>query len=143
MDEVATGLFVGTVEDAGSPSRLGRHDVTTIVSLTHRGPDAGFPSDVTVVEVPMTDGPRNEATKLERAVDELASRLDAGETVLVHCSAGASRSPAVAATALALERGIGLDTAFDQVTDRRSEADPHDALVRQAARVYTDSRSAG
>ena len=58
-------------------------------------PDA---AGVEVVRVPMTDGPRTEMASFRKAVDATRHRLAAGERVLVHCSAGASRSPAVAAT---------------------------------------------
>jgi atypical dual specificity phosphatase len=139
MDEVASGLFVGTVDDAGDGSLLRDHGVTVVVSLTHGGPDGGYPDGVTVVDVPMKDGPRNDRGAVDRAVTAVSSRLD-DHGLLVHCSAGASRSPAVAATALALHEGIGLDDAFRRIRARRDAVDPHDALVRRAASVLTDRR---
>jgi len=138
MDEVADGLFVGTAEDAGAGALLCEQGVETIVSVTHSGPDGGFPAGVTVERVPMMDGPRNEQQRFDRAVTHVLSCLEAGTCVLVHCSAGASRSPAVAATALALHDGVTLDEAFEQVANRRPAVDPHAAIVRQAARVYTE-----
>jgi protein-tyrosine phosphatase len=139
VDEVASGLFVGTTADAGDGSRLREHGVTVVVSLTHGDPDGGYPDGTTVVEVPMVDGPRNDRAAFDRAVTAVESRLG-GSGVLVHCSAGASRSPAVAATALALSEGIGLDDAFQRVMARRDAVDPHDALVRRAASVFVDRR---
>jgi len=139
VDEIASGLFVGTTADAGDGSRLHECGVTAVVSLTHADPQGGYPDGVTVVEVPMVDGPQNERAAFDRAVTAVASRLDEGG-VLVHCSAGASRSPAVAATALALSEGIGLDEAFRRVAARRDAVDPHDALVRRAASVFVDRR---
>ena len=85
----------------------------------------------------MVDGPQNDTQTFERAVIETLQRVDEGDRVLVHCSAGASRSPAVAATALALHTQIGLEAAFEQVANRRDAIDPHETVVRQAARVYT------
>lgn len=137
MDEVADGLFVGTVEDAGDNALIREHSIVTIVSLTHRDPDGGFPSDVTVENVPMIDGPRNDQQRFDRAATHVLSCLKTEENLLVHCSAGASRSPAVAATALALYDEIGLEAAFKQVSKRRNAIDPHEAIVRQAACVYT------
>ncbi|AZH27194.1 protein phosphatase [Haloplanus aerogenes] len=139
MDEVASGLFIGTVADAGDGERLRRRGVGVIVSLTYGDPDGGYPDGVTVVDVPMVDGPRNDLAAFGRAVTAVTSRLD-DYGVLVHCSAGASRSPAVAATALALSEGIGLDDAFRRVAAARDAVDPHDALVRRAASVYVDRR---
>jgi atypical dual specificity phosphatase len=140
MDEVVDGLFVGTAEDAGNQALTGEYDIEVIVSLTHESPDDWFPSDLMVVRLPMKDGPQNDQQIFEQAVNRVLSRLRAGDKILIHCSAGASRSPAVAATALALYNEVGLETAFEQVTNRRNAADPHEAIIRQAARVYTQHR---
>lgn len=140
MDEVADGLFVGTVEDAGDKALIREHSISVIVSLTHSKPDDGFPSDLTVENVPMRDGPRNDQQRFGRAVTYVLSCLKTGDSLLVHCSAGASRSPAVAATALALYDEIGLEAAFEQVVKRRNAVNSHEAVVRQAARVYNQHR---
>jgi protein-tyrosine phosphatase len=140
MDEVADGLFVGTVEDAGDHALIREHSIATIVSLTHSDPDGGFPSDLTVKNAPMMDGPRNEQQSFDRAVSYVLSCLKTGDNLLVHCSAGASRSPAVAATSLAIYNKIRLEAAFEQIAKRRNAVDPHEAVIRQAARVYTQHR---
>ena len=140
MDEVADGLFVGTLEDASDKELIHKHNIVNIVSLTHGEPDGGFSSALSVENVPMKDGPRNDQQKFDRAVTNVLSCLKTGDNLLVHCSAGASRSPAVAATALALYDEIGLEAAFEQVAKRRNAADPHKTIVRQAARVYTQHR---
>jgi protein-tyrosine phosphatase len=58
--------------------------------------------------------------------------MERGETTLVHCSAGASRSVSVAAAALAVHDGVDVREAFARVAAARDEADPHPALVRRA-----------
>ncbi len=88
----------------------------------------------------MMDGPQNSRDAFETAVGEVLARLDAGEVSLVHCLAGGSRSPAVAATALAIHTNSDLTTVFQQIQDRRPAVDPHDALFRQAATVYKSGR---
>lgn len=140
MDEVADGLFIGTVADAGDNALTSEHSIAIIVSLTHSDPDGGFPSDLTVENVPMRDGPQNDQQKFDRAATHVLSCLKTEDNLLVHCSAGASRSPAVAATALALYDEIRLEAAFEQVAKYRNAVDPHGALIRQAARVYTQHR---
>jgi protein-tyrosine phosphatase len=141
MDEVADGLFVGTVEDAGNKALIREYSIATVISLTHSEPDGGFPSDLTIKNVPMIDGPRNDQQRFAQGVTNVLSCLETGDNILVHCSAGASRSPAVAATALALYNNIGLEAAFEQIGKRRDAVDPHEAIVRQAARVYTQRRA--
>jgi len=140
MDEVSTGLFVGTVANAGDEALLEQHGVDRVVCLTHRAPSGGFPDGVSVSRCAMLDGPRNQQDVFRDAVEESLLGLQQGETILVHCSRGASRSPSVAAVAIALHEGIDIAAAFERVGDRRDGADPHEALVRQAVKVYQDHR---
>ena len=136
MDLVGEHLFVGAVEDATDESSLESHGITTIVSLTHETPSPTTP-DLTICSVPLTDGPQNSREQFAKAVEETVAALAADGSVLVHCSAGASRSPTVAATALTLSQDMELEDTLQQVADNREEVDPHEALLRQAAHVYT------
>jgi len=136
MDQVSPGLFVGTVEDAGDESLLRENGVDRVVSLTHGDPEAGFSGSTSVSRFEMMDGPRNDRQVFEKAVESVVSGLGSGEVVLVHCSRGASRSPSVAACAVALHQGVRIEEAFEQVAGNRSEFDPHDSLVRQAVDVF-------
>ncbi len=138
MDEVSTNLFVGTVTDAGDEEMLEQHDVDRVVSLTHRDPAEGFPDDVSVSQCAMMDGPQNQRDVFHSAVEQCLSGLERGEIILVHCSRGASRSPSVAAAALALDAGMDIAASFDLIGTRRDEVDPHEALVRQAVQVYRE-----
>jgi protein-tyrosine phosphatase len=141
MDEVATDLFVGTVNAVGKESLLRNHGITTVVSLTHGNSFGGsLPAETDVANHPIIDGPQADLDTFEQAVDDVVAALQSGERVFVCCSAGASRSPAVAATALALVSETDLDNAFQQVSDRRQAVDPHEALIRHAARVYLERR---
>jgi protein-tyrosine phosphatase len=140
MDAVDDELFVGTAADVTDDSVLASHGVTTIVSLTHETPSPAA-QDITVCSIPLIDGPQHSREQFTKAVEETLAALAADGSVLVHCSAGASRSPTVAATALALARDMELEDAVQQVADNRAAVDPHEALLRQAARVYTQLNS--
>jgi protein-tyrosine phosphatase len=103
--------------------------------LTHATP----PSDgYRVVDAPLVDGPQNDPEAFAAAVETLIALLDRGERVLVHCSAGASRSVAVAAAALACSEDGPVDDALDTVCAVRDET-PHPALADRA-RAYVDAR---
>ena len=132
MDKVATGIFVGTEADAGDESLLQTRSIDAVVSLTHNEPETG---DVTRVDVPMIDGPQNSYQSFADAVQAVLTRRDDGQRVLIHCAAGSSRSPSVAATAITCMTENTLNESFNQVLERRPETDPHDALVRQASKV--------
>ena len=61
---------------------------------------------------------------LESATAQVNAWLDDGEVVYLHCRAGWQRSAAVAAGAIAVRDGIGLNSALLQVQKQRSTADP-------------------
>ncbi|WP_442909393.1 dual specificity protein phosphatase family protein [Halovenus sp. HT40] len=134
MNEVAEGILVGTESDAGDEPLLQKHGIDTVISLTHSEPDTG---DITRVDVPMIDGPQNSYEAFTKAVNEVVKQRENGQRVLVHCSAGSSRSPSVAAAAITHLTENNLNEAFNQIIERRAETDPHDALVRQAIK-FTD-----
>ena len=137
MDLVGSDLFVGTLDDATDSYRLEEDEITTVVSLTHETPDISE-ATLNIYSIPLTDGPQNNRDQFTKAVQATVTALADGECVLVHCAAGASRSPTVAATALALTEEMELQNAIQQVADNRDAVDPHEALLRQAAHVYTE-----
>lgn len=138
MDRIEDGLYVGDVQDAGSPDRLCDHGVTVVLKLAHADPAEPYPQSVTVVAVPMIDGPQNEYAQFAQAVDELLAALEAEETVFTHCSLGASRSVTVVATALAVRDDRSLPAALEHVAERRPVANPHEALIRRADRYLSE-----
>ena len=135
MDEVATGIFVGTEADASDESLLEAHGIDAVVSLTHNEPETG---DITRLDAPMVDGPQNSYQSFADAVQSVLTSRDDGQRVLIHCAAGSSRSPSVAATAITCLTANTLNESFNQVLERRPETDPHDALIRQAAKVIDE-----
>ena len=138
MDEVFNGIYVGTESDAGDEPLLRKHGVDTVISLTHRNPETG---DTTRVDVPMVDGPQNNYQAFAEAVETVVENVENDRCVLVHCSAGSSRSPSVAAAAITHLTENNLNEALNQIIEERPETDPHDALVRQAVKVTREGRS--
>jgi protein-tyrosine phosphatase len=132
MDEVFKGIYVGKESDAGDEPLLRKHGVDTVVSLTHSNPETG---DITRIDVPMVDGPQNSYQAFAEAVETVVGRHKKGRYVLVHCSAGSSRSPSVAAAAITHLTEDNLNEAFNQIIEERPETDPHDALIRQAVKT--------
>ncbi|WP_135305441.1 hypothetical protein [Haloarcula amylovorans] len=65
MDEVADGLFVRPVKNAGDEALIREHSIVIIVSLIHSEPDGRFSSDLPVENIPMIDGPRNEQQRFD------------------------------------------------------------------------------
>jgi protein-tyrosine phosphatase len=72
----------------------------------------------------LTDFGRLPPDLLELAVQEVAAWMDEGVLSYVHCRAGWQRSAAVAAGAVALHDGIGIEEALAYVQQRKPSADP-------------------
>ncbi len=89
---------------------------------------------------PMVDGPENDWSAFEAAVDTACRLYRQDGSLLVHCTAGISRSTTVTATALAAEEETELRDAIDLVQDARHHAQPHPALHEQAV-VYLAART--
>lgn len=66
--------------------------------------------------------------KLQQAADELASLIDAGHTVYIHCSGGMNRSPSVVICYLHWHQGYTLEEAAEHVRNRRTCAPVMEAI---------------
>ncbi|ERH11208.1 MAG: putative protein-tyrosine phosphatase [halophilic archaeon J07HX64] len=90
---------------------------------------------MTIADHRMVDGPQNDPEAFAGAVRTATDLLDQGETVLVHCKKGTSRSGAVVAAVVARREGVDRSTALETVQRRKSDVDPHRALLRHAGMV--------
>ncbi|MDQ4040332.1 MAG: dual specificity protein phosphatase family protein [Actinomycetota bacterium] len=61
---------------------------------------------------------------IDRAVRAVVSDLEAGRTVYLHCRAGWQRSATIAAGAVAVREGLGIEQALDRVRERKPTAEP-------------------
>lgn len=113
MRPVIENLYVGDIEAAGDHPRYEENSIDTVIQLTHSPPDQGSPEDVDVHSYSMMDGPRNDPETMQEAIEKTVAGLEAGKTVLVHCSAGASRSVSVCTAAAALHDDLSFDEAMD------------------------------
>jgi len=121
MDWITETVAVGNFVDACDAKLLRREGVRSVLSLdgsllesdaVRLGVDA-------VVAIHLVDGDGNDAHRFRRAVEELGRLVAAHGPVLVHCHAGRSRSPTVAAGYLMRSLGIDADAAVSLVRSRR------------------------
>jgi hypothetical protein len=94
-------LWLGSVVDAWNLADLHREGVQAIVDLASNEAPIKLTRDLTYCRFPIVDGIGNNRTQLRLAIDTLEALLRAEVPTLVYCSAGMSRSPAVAAAAIA------------------------------------------
>lgn len=94
-------LWVGTARGARDLRAINDAGIEAVVDLAMDEPPAHPTRELVYLRLPLVDGQGNPVWVLRAAVDAVAGLLAAGVPTLVACSAGASRSPAVAALALA------------------------------------------
>jgi hypothetical protein len=124
-------LFLGNEHAADS----GQHDQSFghVVSVS----SDDYP--LTTHHYPLEDGPGNDWTAFEQAVDTARTLYQQDGSVLIHCKAGISRSSTIIATVLAAEESRHLHDALSIVLKARPSATPHPAL-HELAVVYLAAR---
>jgi hypothetical protein len=115
-------LWLGHVGDVADLRTVLDAGVTAMVGLALNEPLPRITRDLIYCRFPLVDGPGNSASLLRAAVQTVAMMLDMRIPVLVYCSAGMSRSPAIVAAALALCTGQDPLGCLEQIAQDR----PHD-----------------
>jgi len=95
-------LWLGHAGDCRDPERLSDLDIEAVIQLATEEPPPTLPRDTLFLRIPLHDGSGNHVSRLRLAVEVAAGLLRDRVPTLVCCSAGASRSPAIAACALAV-----------------------------------------
>jgi len=95
---------------------------TAIIDLAMEEPPIAFPRDILYGRFPLLDGTGNPPHILAACIETVAKLIEAHQPTVIACSAGMSRSPVIAAAAIALIKGISLETSLLKLT----ESAPHD-----------------
>ncbi|REK15795.1 MAG: protein phosphatase [Planctomycetota bacterium] len=109
-------LWLGNAADARDVVGVLNKGIGAIVDLAMEEPPAQFPRDVVYCRFPLVDGAGNRPELVRAAVDVTASFIQSGLATLVACGGGMSRSPTIAAAALAKIEGRSLDDGLREVT---------------------------
>ncbi|HEV8060538.1 MAG TPA: hypothetical protein VGP68_11720 [Gemmataceae bacterium] len=117
-------LWIGTAVDAGNIKAVLDAGITAVVDLAIEEKPVVFPRDIVYCRVPMVDGEGNAPPILRIAIDTTVTLVRCRVPTLVACGGGMSRSPAVAAAALALVRGVSLDSTLEEI----AASGPHDVV---------------
>ncbi|WP_255196072.1 dual specificity protein phosphatase family protein [Halorarius litoreus] len=125
-------LWVGNVHAADGERHDCRFDY--VVSATRE------PQPLTTHHCPLVDGTDADWSQFARGVDTTRELYRREGSLLVHCTAGVSRSAALAATVLAAEADRPLRTALDAVQRTRPVAMPHPTLHRLAVEYLAARR---
>jgi protein-tyrosine phosphatase len=111
-------IWLGNAADGRDYRRLFDAGIRAVVQLAIEEPYLVAPRELIVLRCPLHDG-GNESGLVGLAVELVARLLRSKIPSLVCCSAGMSRSPAVAATAIALVERADLSECLERVTQGR------------------------
>jgi len=95
-------LWLGNAGDGRDYKRFLDTGIQAVVQVAAEEPVLELPRDLVYCRFPLVDGPGNDLNVLQIAITTLASLLEKQVPTLVVCGAGLSRSPAVAAAAIAV-----------------------------------------
>jgi hypothetical protein len=108
-------LWIGHAGDARAPAGLLDRGIAAVIDLAIEEPLAACPREMVYCRFPLLDGSGNPPALLRAAVRTTERLLRSKLPTLVACGGGLSRSPAIAAAALALVHGIPPATALAQL----------------------------
>lgn len=103
--------------DLRSPRETLGRGVTAIVDLAASEPPVVYPRDIVYCRLPLCDGGDNGAARLRLAIATTTALVRAGTPTLVACSMGMSRSPAIAAAALAQVEQLAPDKVLTEIAE--------------------------
>jgi hypothetical protein len=119
MNKIALHLlWLGHAGDCRDTAKVLDTGIRAVVQLAIEEPPVQFPREIVFVRVPLHDGSENPTTDLQLAVNTVQFLLASGIPTLLCCSAGMSRSPAIAACALAMNNHKSLSEGLAEIQTR-------------------------
>lgn len=135
-------LWVGHAGSVPHGSSLARTGIAAVVDLAMNETPRTFGREAISCRFPLTDGGGNTPGLVVAAVTAVAGLLQARVPTLVYCSMGLSRSPSIAAGALALASGRPEAECLALVT-RGAPADVSPAMWAQVLAAVQSVRALG
>jgi hypothetical protein len=108
-------LWLGNVIDLRDMRALHSAGIQAIVDLAGNEPPTVVSRELTYLRFPLIDGEGNAPTLMRMAIDNVCWLARSKTSTLICCSAGMSRSPAVAAMAIAQLRNQSANESLEYV----------------------------
>ncbi len=132
MDAIRAWLYVGKYRETLSVNLLAGKKIGAMLQLAQ----AVTHSHITSIYLPVEDGEPLPDHLLRQGVDFVLSAQQRGQTVLIACGAGISRSATFAVAVLKEAEGLSLLEAVRTVKKHRPESLPHPALLESLCAYY-------
>ncbi len=110
-------LWFGNVNDVRDLRQLFGAGIAAVVDVALDEVPPPLPHELVYCRIPLVDGAGNGDTVLRLAIHGILALLNAQLPTLICCSNGLSRSPALAAAALAVRSGIAPDDSLRRIAE--------------------------
>jgi protein-tyrosine phosphatase len=131
-------LWLGSCGDLRVWRRLHDAGIHAVLQIAYEESLPEMPHDLIAFRVPLIDGAENDAAALRLAINTLTHLLEQKFATLVCCQAGLSRSPAIAAAALARLTGQTLSDSLALIKTHRP-CTVHPGLLEQIRTLPAES----
>jgi protein-tyrosine phosphatase len=118
-------LWIGHGDDGRNYKQILDTEIRAIVQVAMDEPVLQPPRELVYCRFPLVDAPGNERRLLYLAVVTVANLLEKNVATLVCCGSGMSRSPVIAAAALAMVQQDEPDECLRQIAEHH----PHDVTA--------------
>ena len=135
MNQIRPWLYIGKYRETRDYRLLTAHGITAMLLLAELVEHPGITSLYLAVE----DGEPLPHEMLIKGVDFVKAQKAAGQTILVACGAGISRSASFAAAALKEIEGISLREAIHIVKQAHPDSLPHYKLWQSLCDYYNET----
>ncbi len=119
---VPHSLWIGHAGDGREPRAILDAGIQAVVQVAVEEPPLELPRDLIYCRFPLVDGTGNPGKLLYLAATTVGNLLEGRVPLLVCCSGGMSRAPAIAAAALAMVYQEDPHDTLKQIAERQ----PHD-----------------
>ena len=135
---IMNGLYLSSVETAMNYNLLKRYGITHIINLSHI--ENIFPTKFTYYRIRIDDIPtENIKQYFPSAIKFINDALNKNGKVLVHCTAGISRSASIIIAYLMTMGKLNLQSAVDYTRTLRPIIAPNPGFITQLHEYYTRS----
>lgn len=117
MREVTPKLWTGNALKARNIRAILDAGIEAIVDLAIEEPPISATRELICCRIPLSDGAGNSNARIALAVETICKLIESGTPTLVACSAGMSRSPAIAAAALSRLQGVGFAETLTRIAE--------------------------
>ena len=121
-------LYLGSLKDAERLAFNNSMGITAVISLCPEG-SSPIPPGITYVKIPIADAHPISTEQFEEIMSAIEQGLHRGN-LLMHCAAGFSRSPILAAAWMHRCGYLNFESALEEIGRLRPTIDPSPVLLK-------------